>query len=342
MRANHRLASLAALCLLGGLGAASSGAGPALADPACVSGCTVTIVPGPESTFTIPATATSVLVTVAGGSGGTYNPRASSASAPGGTVVVQLGTAYDGQTLHLIAGRAGFDSDGVPLTDVGSGGGGGSYVATESGFLIVAGGGGGANANGDGGAGGYATASADGQDAYPLTAVAGTGAVGATPGGSGARSGTVATVAPDGTIDPDDEDIGIAWDPDDPSTEAILGAYGGGGLAGGGMGSGYITVVDELNLDDPTAPIPPGTNVFYGAGGGSGFLAQGLAPVSTGPNIGDGFITIAWIEAVATSGELAATGIGGARGGLGVLLLGAGVILVVSARVIAKRRRMAG
>ncbi len=256
----------------------------AFAAPPCLTGCVVTFTPGAQTTWSVPVDATDVSVVVAGGAGGD-NTYAHAPGGPGGQVTVDLGTAYNGQTLHVLVGAAG-RSVAVNLP---GGGGEGSYVATASGFVAIAGGGGGTGALAipvdtlPGGAGGYATASADGEDGPIVNTydISGLGAVGATPGTATTQpglpsyggTGSAASVAADGTVTP-----GIGGD------AAILGDYpiaqGGGGYAGGGGGS--------------AGSGGPNTSGAGGGGGGSGFLAAGLTASAVAPNTGTGSITFTY------------------------------------------------
>lgn len=265
----------------------------AFALPPCFSNCVVTFTPGAQTTWTVPANATDVSVVVAGGAGGT-NLYAAAPGGAGGQVTVDLGTAYDGQTLHILAGAIGQD---VSLSLPG-GGGEGSYVSATSGFVVIAGGGGGTGALSSpraalpGGAGGFATASADGTDAPIVNTYndGGLGAIGATPGtattqpGLAAYGGTggVASVAPDGTITP-----GVGGDAAGFLNFPV--AQGGGGYAGGGGGSAEIG--------------GPSIAAAGGGGGGSGFLAAGLTASATAPNTGAGSITFTYsLPALAETG----------------------------------------
>ncbi|WP_344203294.1 LPXTG cell wall anchor domain-containing protein [Pseudolysinimonas kribbensis] len=248
-----------------------------------MSSCTVTVSPGAESTWAVPANASDVSVVVAAGAGGDSTWGAANGGA-GGQITVDLGTLYNGDTLHLLAGDHGQRSDG----DIGSGGGG-SYIATAAGFVVVAGGGGGGGATVDGGssplggAGGYSTASANGLDGTdaPGFHAAGTGAVGSTPGQPSTTpdvivrgsAGTVASVASDGTITP-----GVGGSP----SAAYPAAQGGGGYAGGG-GGGSSNNLAQYPDEEAGA-----------GGGGSGYLAAGLDAVSTAANAGAGSITITY------------------------------------------------
>ncbi|MEO6115626.1 MAG: glycine-rich domain-containing protein [Pseudolysinimonas sp.] len=264
----------------------------AVADPACATNCVVTFSPGAQTTWTVPSSAVSVSIAVAGGAGGS-NTLFDTTLVPGGgggTVSTELGTTYDGETLHILVG-----AKGQTITvgaDVVASGGGGSYVSVPGAFLVIAGGGGGAgqwidtasstNTGLVGGDGGWATTSADGAAGEDPTgvAVSGSGAIGAAPGGPAAAAlgltqggtGTVASVAPDGTI--------AAGDGGAPGNYLDFPvAQGGGGLAGGGGGSSLAT-----------------TNQNYAGagGGGSAFLASGLTGAGTTSNASDGVITITY------------------------------------------------
>lgn len=240
----------------------------------------VTFTSGPQTTFTIPADATSVRLVVAGAQGSTRSLTRPELGGAGGIATVDLGTSYNGETLDLLVGNAGYGS-----------GAAGSYVAFEDEFLVIAGGGGlgglvqGAAARDlPGGAGGFANGSPDGGDGTNVDGYhhSGTGAVGATPGSIGytttetpsAPNGTVATIV-DGTIIPGMSSTGPDFDNNG----------GGQGYAGGGGGS------DELLA---------GVGIIRSAGGGaSGYLAPGLNLTSTGANVGVGttapaYITVTW------------------------------------------------
>jgi len=256
----------------------------AFAIPPCLTACVVTFTPGAQTTWAVPANASDVSVVVAGGAGGN-NTYANAPGGAGGHVTVDIGTTYNGQTLHVLVGAA-----GQPVTTSSPGGGGeGSYVSSTSGFVVIAGGGGGTGALSTpvgtlpGGAGGYATASADGEDGPIVNTydISGFGAVGATPGtattqpglSSYGGTGGVASVALDGTITP-----GVGG-----NAAPMLGfpiAQGGGGYAGGGGGSA-----------ETGGPNSAGAG---GGGGGSGFLAAGLTASATAPNTGGGSITFTY------------------------------------------------
>ncbi len=250
----------------------------------CVTACVVTFTPGAQTTWSVPANAADVSVVVAGAAGGN-NTYANAPGGAGGQVTVDLGTAYNGQTLHVLVGAA-----GQPVTTSSPGGGGeGSYVSATSGFVVVAGGGGGTGALSvpvgtlPGGAGGYATASADGEDGPIVNTydISGLGAVGSTPGtattqpGAIAYGGTggIASVAADGTITP-----GVGGLAAVVITFPV--AQGGGGYAGGGGGSAEFG-----------GPNFAGAG---GGGGGSGFLASGLIASAVAPNTATGSITFTY------------------------------------------------
>lgn len=268
----------------------------AFAAPPCLTGCVVAFAPGAQTTWAVPSNATDVSVVVAAGAGGD-NSYSGGPGGPGGQVTVDLGTAYHGQTLHVLVGALGATAT---ISSLG-GGGGGSYVAATSGFVAIAGGGGGTGALANpiavlpGGAGGYATASADGGDGPAVNGYndSGLGAIGATPGTATTQSGLisyggtggVASVAADGTITPG---VGGAAAP-------FVGfpiSQGGGGYAGGGGGSAQLG--------------GPSTNGAGGGGGGSGFVAAGLTASAFAPSTGAGSITFTYslaprISAPATS-----------------------------------------
>ncbi|WP_218063928.1 fibronectin type III domain-containing protein [Arthrobacter wenxiniae] len=275
-----------------------------------MSACTVTFTPSDgQATWIAPAGAIDVKVTVAAGSGARFVGSAGPGG-PGGTVTTALDSSIYGQTLHVLAGAAGIDnaSWNPPYAQ----GGGGSFVAVPGAFVAVAGGGGGggmqvsstyqdgmplADSQGNltGGAGGFAAATADGgrgtdsngADSY------GTGAIGATPGTGDwsaaststrstvpGTSGTVAAVAPDGTIT-----AGTG------GSFTYIGqgaADGGGGYAGGGSGAFVGQDVFGPNNTE-TDTLTSGTG-----GGGSGFLAAGLTPLLIAPNTGDGYVTFTY------------------------------------------------
>lgn len=275
-----------------------------------MTACSVTFTPSDgQATWTAPAGAIDVRVTVAAGSGARFVGSAGPGG-PGGTVTTALDSAIYGQTLHVLAGAAGIDNPSwnPPYAQ----GGGGSFVTAPGAFVAVAGGGGGgglqvSNTDQDGmpqpgpqvdltgGAGGFAVATADGgrgtdsnnADSY------GTGATGGTPGTGNwsaaptatrttvpGTTGTVAAVAPDGTI-----------------TAGTGGSFtyigqgagdGGGGYAGGGSGAFVGQNVDGPNFTT-TSTLTAGTG-----GGGSGFLAAGLTALLTAPNTGDGYVTFTY------------------------------------------------
>ena len=258
----------------------------AVATPAAAADIvnTITFTPGPQESFTVPADATGLQVTVAGAQGSTRSQALQTGGA-GGVVTLDLGTAYNGVELHVLVGGA---------DRVGSGTNG-TYLATDSEFVAIAGGGGvtGFIANGNpgtplpGGAGGFASGDLDGADGTQARAdlnFSGRGASGTTagtPGYSPSEAGPPADVVSvpasvvDGVITPS-------------STERFLGS-GGDGLASGGAARGDAVV----------AGLGP---VRGAAGGGSSYLAPGLVPVSTGANAGpegsttraNGYITVTW------------------------------------------------
>jgi len=272
----------------------------AFAAPPCLSGCVVTFTPGAQTTWSVPANATDVSVVVAGGAGGN-SLYAGAPGGPGGQVTVDLATAYNGQTLHVLVGAMGHDiAPGLP-----GGGGEGSYLSATSGFLVIAGGGGGTGALEfppaalPGGAGGYATASADGADGPIVGSYndSGFGAVGATPGtattqpglASYGGTGGVASVASDGTIT-----AGVGGDAATFASFPI--AQGGGGYAGGGGGSA-----------ENGGPSTAGAG---GGGGGSGFLAAGLTASAVAPNTADGSITFTYSLAPTITAPLSSVAVG--------------------------------
>lgn len=244
-----------------------------------------------SGTFTVPANATSVQVTVVGQQGGSPLPGQPEFGGAGGMVTVDLGTAYNGRTLDLLVGRSSYDSTG-----------GGAYLAADDEFLAIAAGGGqgggfissaptGVNTGLIGGAGGFADGTLNGTagEVHPDYAFHGQGAVGDAPGISGyptsategVQNGTVATVE-NGVITPG---LGSAYEGNPP---------GGEGYAGGG-GS-----IREL--------VPALRGVLYGtSGGGSSYLAPGLEVLSMGANYSDtersaAYITFTWTIAADESG----------------------------------------
>jgi hypothetical protein len=259
-------------------------AAAAVAAPPCLSNCVVTFTPGAQSTWDVPGNASDVSVVVAGGSGGT-NTYANAPGGRGGTATVDLGTSYNGRTQHVLVGAAGASV----TTAAPGGGGGGSYIAGPSGFVVVAGGGAGAGALSSpptaqpGGSGGFSTASVNGGDGTNANgyATSGFGAIGATPGAPGTGdspsatggTGTVAAVAPDGTITP-----GMGGAPG--AQRGYPTAQGGGGYAGGGGGS------------DVTGG-PSGAAAGAG-GGGSGYVAAGLTVSAIAANTGGGSINFTY------------------------------------------------
>jgi len=254
----------------------------------------VSFAPGPQTTWDVPAGLSELQATVAAGAGADNLLDDDSASGgAGGTVSVDLGTAYNGQTLHLLVGDRGSLLDGQFAS-----GGEGSFIAAPGTMLVAAGGGGGSghiNAEPidyralNGGAGGFSTSSADGtagQD-YPDLTAAGSGATGATPGGPIPLAaelggiGSITQVDANGVITPGEGGAAAVYR-DFPT------AAGGGGYAGGGGGSAR-----------PWGQPP--MNAAGSGGGGSGYLAPGLTPLSTGPNTGAGFITLTYSFAPALS-----------------------------------------
>lgn len=138
----RRLLSLGGAITL--LAASAAGfASPAFATPApagCSTNCSVTFTPGEgQMTWIVPNGAIDVQITLAGGAGDTYATNQGGVGGPGGTVATQVGSAYDGQTLHVLAGAAG--TGGQRSFPPFAPGGGGSYVAAPGSFVAVAGGG---------------------------------------------------------------------------------------------------------------------------------------------------------------------------------------------------------
>lgn len=232
-----------------------------------------------KAVFTVPADATSVHVTVAGQQGQGTTPTDNSAGGAGGIATVDLGTAYNGKTLDLLVGR---DRDREA-------GAGAAFVAFDDEFLVIAGGGG---QGGDlvaaelvawpGGDGGFADGSPNGGDGTPgpYAVPYGKGAVGASYGAaaesvSASEPGSVATVV-DGDITPGRAATGGGFNS----------PQGGQGYAGGGGAAAVFT--------------PALGGILRGAaGGGSGYLADGLELLSTGANHDDAeraaaYITFTW------------------------------------------------
>lgn len=296
-RRRLRTAGAAALAGAMALSAALATATPAAAVE-IVS--TQTFAPAPQQTFTVPEDATGLQVTVAGAQGATRAFGLRSGGA-GGTVTLDLGTDYNGQTLNLLVGGVNRAGSGTS----------GSYLATDSEFIAIAGGGGitgfyGSTAPGTtnggvlpGGAGGFATDSANGADGtqFRETNFSGLGAVGAVAGASGystSESGPpVVASAPASVVD-------RVISPS--STQIFLGS-GGDGFASGGSARG-----DGI--------VPGFGPVRGGGGGGSGYLAPGLVPISTGPNEtpagsttrAPGFITFTWTVQAVSALELEKSG----------------------------------
>ncbi|MFD1860042.1 hypothetical protein EHW97_10760 [Aeromicrobium camelliae] len=267
---------------------------PAHGAAPCLSACTVTFAPGPQATWQVPAGLSDLTAEIAAGSGAANSQDAAGDSAgAGGTIVVDLGTSYNGQTLHLLVGKEGTLTFGGNRDDgpILASGGGGSYLAVPGRFVAVAGGGGGGGHFTNestrvvtlaGGAGGYASIDPHGAGGEndPDLPAAGSGAVGGTPGGPSSPvavaggTGGVATVDAEGRITPGDG-----------GAAASFGNYptaaGGGGYAGGGGGSARFW------------GQPPMRTAGAG-GGGSGYLAPGLTPLSTRPNHGAGYITVTY------------------------------------------------
>jgi len=264
--ATTRLVGRGALALGLGLGFTGLAALPAAhADETF----TQTFGPGGQSSFAVPADATSLRVTAAGQQGSSRLLNAPGAGGAGGTVTVDLGTAYNGQTLNVLVGNVAYRQ-----------GSGASFIATDSEFLVVAGAGGSGgiaqhmdgtgNVPLRGGAGGFASGGpggGDGEQYLPTLHHSGLGAIGVTPGAWGYNTnesgptetpGTVAAVL-DGTIIP-----GLP-------TEQESGGYGGQGYAAGG------------NSSDQLVPAE-GVLIRGASGGGSGYVAPGLAVLSTAAN----------------------------------------------------------
>lgn len=296
---------------------AATGAFPAPASavtssPAgCTAACSVTFTPADgQVTWTAPAGAVDVQVTVAAAAGVNILGGIGGPGGTGGTVTVALGPSVYSQTLHVLAGAVGVGGSysNPPYAQ----GGGGSYVSVPGAFVAVAGGGGGSGRQTTdytmsvsppptvqspdvklaGGAGGFSSATADGgsgQDSNDSLAF-GTGAHGAVPGvgprtsatGYSGADGAAASVATDGTITPGGGGVftGVGQAASD----------GGAGYAGGGSGAFVV----QNNPDGSE------TRTYGPGGGGSGFLAAGLSALATGPNQGDGYITFTYSIAAPT------------------------------------------
>lgn len=287
--------------------------GPATAAPAPTDvSHTQAFAPGTAS-FTIPADATSLTATVAGGQGGT-RLFGSAPGGAGGTVEVDLGVVYDGQALSILVGPQVL------------GGGGGSYLATAAGFLAVAGGGGSNGVFGTtntllpGGAGGYATASPDGTDGaqYLADHQSGTGAHGTTAGAEGYSTTAAGPPTISSALASDNAGVLTA------STATTGLAAGGSGLASGGAANGDQVVAVAGS---------PSFAVHGASGGGSGFVDPSLTILSTGPNQAAAgaltaaapFITLTWTVPAAVTTPPAGTTPAGTSSGSALAFTGADI-----------------
>lgn len=233
---------------------------------------------GTQGSWAVPGNISDLTVDLFGGAGAHDDSIRASGS---GSMTIDLGTAFAGQTLHYLVGGNGKGS-AASAGGSDNAGGGGTYLATEDELIAAVGGGGGSGSAAagaittatQGGSGGYVSISgapvAGGTGATVSNPqAAGHGAVGSTAGEAGISSsgspettgsagGSVTTVS-EGVIHPS------------------LGGYGadgagggGGGYAGGGGGSLYSA---------------NGTDEYGAGGGGSAYSVPGF-PVKRGTSTG--------------------------------------------------------
>jgi Bacterial Ig-like domain (group 3) len=285
--------ALAAVGLVGGALAAALPAAAASATGSCTTSagqvtCTFTS-PGTGQSITIPATVSSVSVTLVGGQGGENSvPYGEIAAGGDGAVVtatLDLGALGAGgpTTLGVDVGGAGEVGTGgvngggsAAFSDVGAasstgGGGGGATDITFGGStLLVAGGGGGAGPDGNlcsasgggpipGGAGGNADDGGyqggdDTSGSNELVGGGGGGAGTSSQPGSGGSAGTGTSTDPCGGSTDAGKEGASGSGRDGGNGTGLTGGGGGGGYFGGGAGGGGAS----------------GTNLDSSGGGGGG------------------------------------------------------------------------
>jgi len=277
---------------LGQMAPVGGGGGAGRLGPLGPGGASTFSCTGAETTYTVPAGATKLLITAFGAQGGTPARGGGLGGETSGTLAVTSGTVY-----YINVGcQNGYNGGGVGGTDYnntnnGGNGGGMTWISANSNFttstvILVAGGGGGIGGNGGTGGPGYGgtggglsgNGGTTGSGAYcgsGYCASGGsggtqtTGGIGGTPAGSQAYDG-VAGGAGYGGFGGNGNYLGGG------------GGGGGGGFfgGGGGAGNGYNT----------------GGFMGGGGGGGSSYTAVSnfLTATSTvaGVNSGDGSLTI--------------------------------------------------
>ena len=276
------------------LAGAFSGSASADSLPAadCVTACTATFdTAGATDTLLIPTGITSLTATIAGAAGApasfaiTNDPTA--VGGPGGATLVDLGTAYAGDTLTFGIGNTGHGSylqDGSTLLAVAGGGGGGGYAGLldDPGqiFATYPGGNGGAPsapgvAPGANGAA-FGSLAANGGGGTAAAGTAGTGDFDATAGGA-----TTTVTAVDSTLA-----AGGTGGTFTDGTTSIThnGGAGGSGYTGGGGGAIARNVP---NGDDNVDVVAPG-------GGGAGYLDASLTAQDEPFNTGTGSVSFTW------------------------------------------------
>lgn len=261
------------------VGALALAAAPHSAPPAAASGATATpsalttdfyYYTGTQGSYAVPAGISDLTVELGGG--GTTpvsNPNHSRA----GHFVIDLGTAYAGQTLSYLVGGNGVGSTAAPAGTQNAGGGG-TYLAIGNTLLAVAGGGGGtgsdtgaATATTVGGSGGYIAASGT-----PVAGAAGTAGANPQAVGGGASGGTAGTPGVSSTGAPAGSAGSGPASVVNGVIQPALGGYGapgagggGGGYTGGGGGSTFTA---------------GGTTSNGAGGGGSAYVAPGVTVTS--------------------------------------------------------------
>ena len=279
---------------------------------------------GAKTTYTVPAWATTLIITAKGAQGGSATTSGNVGGL--GAVVTGTFTVTGGSVLNLLVGGAGTSHRDSPS------GGGGSFVATAANAaLLVAGGGGGAGSN-------YSSTSANaslstsgnaGYDPGRTGNGAGGssgagGAAGRLTGGGGGFSGDGASTTADGgtSISGPGKSFLSGGAGGASATSAACstwssapGGFGGGGGAGyaaAGAGGGYSG--------------GGGTDgCASGTGGGGGSYNGGTNPSSAATNTGNGQIVISIPVSLPTVTTTAATGISSTSVATGGTLTAPGV-----------------
>jgi hypothetical protein len=267
--------------------------------PGCAAGTPVTTTYNSNqvATFVVPAGVTEVVVTAAGGVGGS-SPAANGHTGPGaGAIVTSTLAVTTAEPLSVAVGQAGSPQVGgqsggtqsgggasADGPDAGGGGGGASFVTNDGTLLIAAGGGGGAGYGTNGGSDGGNAAANGGPQPAGTVASGGDGEAGiiATPGAGGGGGTTTPGAAgpsnPSWTLSVPSPGSGeVGGNGATPFGDA---GGGGGGYAGGGGG---------------------GMGGF--AGGGGAGSSYGVAAYTLTGNGGDGFVTISYEVPSVTSAD---------------------------------------